>query len=255
MRRSIPLMIVCSMLLLQGCYTIVNAPPDSDDMVIKSVPTTQDFFLGNSYMVGVTGWDPWWEPSYSPYGFDSYYSYLNPFDYYNGSYAAGFPYSRSYQNGYYGRPGYTPSWGLGRVSDLDSIGVSRDISRDEILGAGRSNSRTPINNLIQQQQIIAAANPSLNAGSLERAEKNPNRIPLHRKYRNEINFNLTTPAQTAPSSTPVSSVTTSSQVAKPNPTSTPSVGSAKPAPMPADRDEETRSRQREHAPSDNSSRK
>lgn len=234
---------------------MVSAPADPDDMVIKNVPTVHDFFLGNSYMLGVTGWDPWWEPSYSPYAFDSYYSYLNPFDTYNGYYAASYPYSQSYMGGYYGSPGYAPSWGLGRVSPQDSIGVSRNFGRDDALGSGRLNSRTPITEYIQRQQISAAASPFLNTGSLERTGPNSSRVYLQRKYHNEINFNHPAPTQNA-ATAPAAPTQTTSTVTKPNPKSSsePNPASLKAAPASEDREENGRPRQKTRTPSDNSSR-
>jgi len=256
MRHILPVLIITSNLLLQGCYTLVSAPADPKDMVIKNVPTAHDFFLSNSYALGVTGWDPWWEPSYSPYGFDSYYSYLNPFDAYNGYYAASYPYSQSYMGGYYGSPGYVPSWGLGRISVQDSIGVARNIGRDDILGTDRFTSRTPVTEFIQQQQISAATSPFLNTGSLERTGPNSSRVYLQRKYHNRINFNPPTPTQNA-ASAPAAPAQNSNAVAKPNPQSSPRPNPAnmKAAPASEDREEIKRPRQKEHTPSDNASRK
>ncbi|MCF7802205.1 MAG: hypothetical protein K9N34_09335 [Candidatus Marinimicrobia bacterium] len=245
MTRTITSFILVSILLLQGCYTLVNAPASEDEMVIKNVPSTQEFFLGNSMIGGL--WDPWWEPSYSPYGFDSYYSYLNPYGTIYNSYATGYPY---YGTGYTGNYGYyIPVWGIGRVSPVDTIGISRSIGRDVSMDGDRLTNRTPVNDMIMKQQISAAANPSATTGSLERVEP---RVSLARKYRNQINFNAkstSTPATPAPPTAPPNTLTKESAS-----TATPSA-TASSATSTRDRETENTPRQRKRSDTDNTSRR
>lgn len=246
MKRIISYLVVLSMLLLQGCYTLVNAPASEADMVIKKVPSTQDFFLGNSMLGGL--WDPWWEPSYSPYGFDSYYSYLNPYSSIYDSYATGYPY---YGTGYTGNYGYyIPVWGLGRASAVDTIGVGRSIGRDDALGSDRLTNRTPVNDMIIKQQISAAANPSATAGSLERVSSS---VSLARKYRNQINFNVksTTNNPVTPAPPPAQNDALTKQTTA---TTTPSSATSS-ATSASDRETTNTPRNREHSDSDNTTRR
>lgn len=246
MNRKITAIAFVLSLLLQGCYTMVIAPSSEDDMVIKKVPSTQEFFLGNSMIGGL--WDPWWEPAYSPYGFDSYYSYLNPYSTIYNSYATGYPY---YGTGYTGNYGYyIPVWGIGRVTPLDTIGISRSIGRDDPLDGGRLTDRTPVNELIRKQQISAAANPSASAGSLERVGS---AVSLERKYRNRINFNANsttaTPSAPAPPTAPSNTLTKESTA-----TTAPSTVSSGTTSN-RDRETENTPRQRKRSDSDNTTRR
>jgi len=182
MKRNKKWILVAGLVLMvQSCYTIVNAPDTLPETVTQTI--SQPVYTSSIGSPGVYGWDPYWEPSlaYTPYYGGYGASYYSPYNYYD--------YHHSYYAPVYGSGGsYVSEPVAGRGFDRDATqGGSRDRQqRSETSsqsgekgggysGAGGASSVAPIlpNPVVSQPAPSKPIHPTNVAGSKRTRDVKP----------------------------------------------------------------------------------
>ena len=116
-------LLIVTLLALQACYTVVTPPETLPETVTQVV--SSPVYVSSIGSPGLSGWDPYWEPSLAYTGYYGGYggygaSYYSPYNYYD--------YHHSYYAPVYG--------GHGGYTTPEPV-TGRGYDRDEPLGSGR----------------------------------------------------------------------------------------------------------------------